>query len=98
MATTQGSVDHDSDDFSEKPLPKLPKEDKRPSPLLQTVRRLCVNLWIWEMSSLLISVACVGAIMALLFYFDNKPLPEWEFGLTINGVLSVLLNFQCFHA
>jgi hypothetical protein len=51
---------------------------------------LSVNLWIWKISSLLVSTCCVGAIIVILLKYDNKPLPTWNYGLTISGIISVL--------
>lgn len=58
--------------------------------LRRRLRQLSVDLWIWEVGSLLLSTACVGAIMIILLKYNNKPLPTWNYGLTINGVISVL--------
>lgn len=56
----------------------------------QRIRQICIHLWIWELLSLLVCVSCVGAIIIILLRYDNRPLPNWAFGLTINGVISVL--------
>ena len=53
-------------------------------------RQLSIDLWIWEVGSLLLSTCCVGAIIVILLEYDNKPLPTWNYGLTINGVISIL--------
>lgn len=58
--------------------------------LRRRLRQLSVDLWIWEVGSLLLSTACVGATIVILLKYDNKPLPTWNYGLTINGVISVL--------
>ena len=77
---------------TEKDLPKSPPRDEA-EPLDALKRRLgqlSVDLWIWELGSLLLCTMCVGAIIAILLRYDNQPLPSWSFGLTINGVISVL--------
>jgi hypothetical protein len=54
------------------------------------VRRTSLEFWIWELLSLLVSLTCVGAIIILLAHFDDKPLPNWSYGLTLNGIISIL--------
>ena len=67
------------------------KEDSEPFvDLRPRLRQLSIDLWIWEVGSLLLSTTCVGAIIAVLLRYDGKPLPRWDYGLTINGVISVL--------
>ena len=58
--------------------------------LVRTVRQISLSLWLWELSSLLLSISCIVATMAIIARYDNKPVPEWKYGLTINGVLSLL--------
>lgn len=71
----------------EKELPELPTP---PPGLRQRIRQVCLRLWIWELLSLLVCVSCVGTIVVILLRYDGQPLPKWKFGLTINGVISVL--------
>jgi hypothetical protein len=66
------------------------QERQKDKDLLRRLRQLSVDLWIWEVVSLLLSACCVGAIIVILLRYDNKPLPAWNYGLTINGVISVL--------
>lgn len=73
----------------EKDLPDLPNRSP-PAGLRQRIRQICIHLWIWELLSLLLCVSCVGTIIILLLRYDGKPLPAWDYGLTINGVISVL--------
>ncbi|KAH9827418.1 acid phosphatase protein [Teratosphaeria destructans] len=56
----------------------------------EAVRHTTITLWIWELLSLLVSATCIGAITILLAHFDNKPLPAWGYGLTLNGIISIL--------
>ena len=35
-------------------------------------------------------MSCVGTILVILLRYDGRPLPAWSYGLTINGVISVL--------
>ena len=77
--------------LSEKDLPDIPNGETSISrgPRCRA-RQLSTDLWIWELGSLMLSTCCVGTIMVLMLQYDNKPLPEWNYGLTFNGVISVL--------
>lgn len=74
---------------TEKELPQLPQRLESPG-LRQRIRQICIHLWIWELLSLLLCMSCVGAIVIILLRYDGRPLPDWKYGLTINGVISVL--------
>ncbi|KAK1813629.1 polynucleotide adenylyltransferase [Friedmanniomyces endolithicus] len=75
---------------AEKALPGLPLDSSTPQRRHTWIRRICVTLWIWETLSLLTSATCIGAIVVLLSHYDGKPLPNWKYGLTMNGVISIL--------
>ncbi|KAK0255801.1 swr complex subunit [Friedmanniomyces endolithicus] len=75
---------------AEKDLPGLPPDSSTPQRRHTWIRRICVTLWIWETLSLLTSATCIGAIVVLLSHYDGKPLPDWKYGLTMNGVISIL--------
>lgn len=48
--------------------------------------------WSWEFLSLAIIVGCFGGIITLLLALQNKPVPDWPSGITVNAVLSVLVT------
>ncbi|KAK3395213.1 hypothetical protein B0H63DRAFT_386978 [Podospora didyma] len=48
------------------------------------------NSWTYEMVSMLVAIAAVGSIIAVLSYYDGKPLPSWPSSLTINAVVAIL--------
>ncbi|KAK0312714.1 hypothetical protein LTR01_002376 [Friedmanniomyces endolithicus] len=79
-----------SHSVAEKELPGLPLHPSTPQRRHPWIRRICVTLWIWETLSLLTSATCIGAIVVLLSHYDGKPLPDWKYGLTMNGVISIL--------
>ncbi|KAK1808906.1 swr complex subunit [Friedmanniomyces endolithicus] len=79
-----------SHSVAEKDLPGLPLDSSTPQRRHTWIRRICVTLWIWETLSLLTSATCIGAIVVLLSHYDGKPLPNWKYGLTMNGVISIL--------
>ncbi|KAM7223042.1 Protein of unknown function (DUF3176) domain containing protein [Rhypophila decipiens] len=49
-----------------------------------------VNSWSYETMSILLAFAALGGIIAVLVYFDGKPLPSWPSSITINAVIAVL--------
>ncbi|KAK3316995.1 hypothetical protein B0H66DRAFT_308942 [Apodospora peruviana] len=48
------------------------------------------NSWSYETMSILLAFAAVGGIVAVLAYFDEKPLPSWPSSITINAVIAIL--------
>ncbi|KAK3625379.1 hypothetical protein LTR56_004014 [Elasticomyces elasticus] len=85
--TVNQKYDHD---VAERKLPGLPQDDTIQTLNDDWVRRVCVALWLWEALSLLTSIFCIGGVVVLLCLYDGEPLPSWSYGLTINGVISIL--------
>lgn len=52
-----------------------------------------VEWWLLEIISLSFSAICMGAIVAVLLTYDGLAIPDWPFGMTINGFISVFSNF-----
>lgn len=75
-------------EVQEKALPNTP--NGRWSRTRESIRHIGVALWLWEILGLLTSASCIGAILVILAHYDGKPMPTWAYGLTINGVVSVL--------
>lgn len=46
--------------------------------------------WWQELLWCLLSIVSVAALAAVLSYFDEKPLPAWPLGLTLNTVIALL--------
>jgi hypothetical protein len=49
--------------------------------------------WLLELISWTISAVCMAAIIAVLIYLQNKPLPKWplsRIGLTLNAYIAIL--------
>lgn len=46
--------------------------------------------WTFEIVSLLFAVAAVASIIAILAYYDGKPLPSWPYEITLNALIAVL--------
>ncbi|KAF2748282.1 hypothetical protein M011DRAFT_400847 [Sporormia fimetaria CBS 119925] len=49
-----------------------------------------VKRWLLEIISWTLSALCMGAIVTMLLYFKDKPLPKWPLGLTLNAYIAVL--------
>lgn len=47
------------------------------------------RLWISELSSCLVSLACLAAMVVILRTHDEKPLPQWPHLITINSLLAI---------
>lgn len=54
------------------------------------LRRINISIWLWELLSLLVSMMCITAIIVILAHYNRQPVPTWSYGLTINGVISIL--------
>ncbi|KAI6081849.1 hypothetical protein F4821DRAFT_16645 [Hypoxylon rubiginosum] len=49
-----------------------------------------VDYWIWEFVSWIVSVTLLAGIAVTLVLHQNRPLPDWPFGITINALISLL--------
>jgi hypothetical protein len=52
--------------------------------------RNVVKRWLMELISWIISAICMAAIIVVLCFYQNQPLPRWPLGLTLNAYISVL--------
>ncbi|PWY88170.1 hypothetical protein BO70DRAFT_377746 [Aspergillus heteromorphus CBS 117.55] len=48
--------------------------------------------WTWEIVSCVIAVAALIAIIAILYNYDGKPMPDWPYGITLNALVSLLVT------
>lgn len=71
---------------SPSPTPSLLPDKVLPLP---PKRRFWHTSWIWETLSLLLSISCITAVLILLLFYNNKPIPTWRF-LTLNTAISIL--------
>ncbi|KAL5359479.1 hypothetical protein BJX96DRAFT_164468 [Aspergillus floccosus] len=46
--------------------------------------------WTLEILGCLTSIVFLVAIIAVLFYYDGRPMPQWPYGITLNALVSVL--------
>ena len=46
--------------------------------------------WIWELFCWLLATACLCTIAAVLATWNQRPLDEWHYSLTLNSVLAIL--------
>ncbi|KAF2853784.1 hypothetical protein T440DRAFT_545998 [Plenodomus tracheiphilus IPT5] len=63
-------------------------------PLLRASTTFCSRIitdwWCWELASLFVSFACLGAIVGVLSVYDGKRQPEYLFsGITLNAYVAV---------
>ncbi|KIW28379.1 uncharacterized protein PV07_08047 [Cladophialophora immunda] len=55
--------------------------------------RMSLDNWLWELSAALLCICILAAIAAILFVYDNRPVPDLPDGLTINAIVSLLAGF-----
>ncbi|OAP58692.1 hypothetical protein AYL99_07782 [Fonsecaea erecta] len=55
--------------------------------------RMSLDNWVWELSAALLCICILAAIAAILFVYDNRPVPDLPDGLTINAIVSLLAGF-----
>ncbi|KAI9375119.1 hypothetical protein BJX61DRAFT_540144 [Aspergillus egyptiacus] len=54
------------------------------------------NNWVWEILSCVGSLLALTSIIVLLLHYDGKSIPSWPYGITINAILSWII--QVFNA
>ena len=71
----------------------------------QRIQRLydnwVVDSWLLEVLSLGLAFVSMGALVVILTIYQNKPLPHWRWGLTLNSLLSIfsqLITLSITHA
>jgi cellulose synthase/poly-beta-1,6-N-acetylglucosamine synthase-like glycosyltransferase len=52
------------------------------------------NTWLWEILSIIFSSLCFVLTLVLLKVFDQKPLPQFAYGITLNAIISILTAFS----
>lgn len=50
----------------------------------------CGSSWALEVVSSVVAVAALVAIIAVLYAYDGKPMPDWPYGITLNALVSLL--------
>lgn len=48
--------------------------------------------WSWELLCLAVVVICFAAVVGLLLALQDRPVPDWPSGITVNALLSVLVT------
>jgi hypothetical protein len=59
----------------------------------ELITKYMIEWWLVEIISWTFSAICMAAIIGVLFYYDGKELPQWKFGVTLNGFISVFSGF-----
>lgn len=68
--------------------------DQSPKPLARAsttfYQRITTDWWWWELTSWLVSFACVATIVGLLLHYDGKRQPDYVVkGITLNAFVAV---------
>ncbi|PYH89369.1 hypothetical protein BO71DRAFT_389806 [Aspergillus ellipticus CBS 707.79] len=50
--------------------------------------------WAWEILSCVIAVVALIAIIVVLYNYDNAPMPDWPYGITLNALISLLVTIM----
>ncbi|KAF2086180.1 hypothetical protein K490DRAFT_17586, partial [Saccharata proteae CBS 121410] len=48
--------------------------------------------WLWEIGGMILSLACMAAIIAVLPYMDNRPLSEFKLSIAPNTLISTFIT------
>jgi hypothetical protein len=91
LSQTEGMVDQEPD------LSLLHsrhgKEERGDCPTEETTekrRSVPAKGILWDIVSLVVATASLIALAAVLHACDNKPTPDWYFGVTLNAIISIL--------
>jgi len=57
---------------------------------VSTTRAFILDTWLVEIFAVVFSTACIIAIAAVLYAYDDKPIPQLSSGLTLNTIVSIL--------
>jgi hypothetical protein len=61
-----------------------------------TIDRVVSTYWLFEVLCGTLSLACLIAITVVLRAFDNRPVPSWRYGITLNAIVSLLASVATF--
>jgi hypothetical protein len=76
------------------PPPSVPGEQPYSTRIGKTSMASTKWWWWWEIGSALLSVACVGAVTAVLRYIENKTIEEWGFSIAPNSLIAILTTIS----
>ncbi|GKZ81281.1 hypothetical protein AnigIFM56816_005795 [Aspergillus niger] len=71
-----------------------PLSTSRPLLLQNQTSKFWLSGWTWEILSCVIAVTALVAIIIVLYNYDNRPMPDWPYGITLNAVVSVLVTLM----
>ncbi|KAI8952593.1 hypothetical protein F4801DRAFT_599768 [Xylaria longipes] len=55
---------------------------------------LWTNTWLWEILSIVLSGICIILIFVILKIYEQKPVPKFTYGITLNAIISTLTTFS----
>jgi uncharacterized protein DUF3176 len=61
-----------------------------------TIDPVVLTDWLFEVLCGILSLACLIAITIVLHAFDNRPVPTWRYGITLNTIVSLLASISTF--
>ncbi|KAI0536019.1 hypothetical protein GGR58DRAFT_528840 [Xylaria digitata] len=52
------------------------------------------DTWLWEILSIILSGVCFALTLVLLKIYDQRPPPQFIYGITLNALISILTTFS----
>jgi hypothetical protein len=49
-----------------------------------------IAAWKWELTGLLVAYLVMGAVVAVLLWYDGKEQPSWPFRINLNSLVAIL--------
>jgi hypothetical protein len=66
------------------------RQSSRTSKCISVITRICLDTWIAETVACIFSIACITAIASILYVYDDRPIPRFPSGVTLNTIVSIL--------
>jgi hypothetical protein len=66
------------------------RQPSRNSKSTSLITRIILDTWIAETIACIFSTACITAIASILYVYDDKPIPRFPSGVTLNTIVSIL--------
>lgn len=80
------SIDHEDEAFQD----TSQRIDATPKQLRNRKRTALITHWWLEILSCVIATILFLALVLVLYYFNNKAIPQWPSGLTVNTIVALL--------
>ncbi|KAI1332878.1 hypothetical protein F5Y16DRAFT_356859 [Xylariaceae sp. FL0255] len=79
---------------AERRLPRPDRTVNSPSESVRRLRNLWLDTWLWEALAGVLSGTCFILIIIILKFYDQNPVPQFAYGITLNAIISILATFS----